>query len=300
MVKVLALRDDGSFAPVELDELYLKIGTGGPLPDPLEPDLPTDPDVPTVPTDSPFVPAGYARTFSDQFDSPLLQIVDAEQAKGGEHWIASWKRWNIRHLESNNDKGMKVLIPGQTHVQSERGLILRGLNQPATAQSGGKVITLLFTAAMISTELSFAQRFGYFEVKASMRLSKGMHMAMWLLHKDGSYARDKEVCEVDLVEAINAEKKVYFNHIGPGTEEQNNVAADPAQPHVYGLLWEPDRMTWFLDGKKVRESRKVMPREAYFLASLEIGGNWPGMPDGSTRWPAEVEISYVRSYSKSA
>lgn len=255
--------------------------------------LPVEPE---PPVDSPFVPAGYVRTFADDFNE--FDIWDAEKAPDGARWIGSWKKWNVRYLSGNEDKGLKIVIP-ETHVAGDRGIVLRGLNQPATAQSGGKQVTLPFTGAMISTELSHAQKFGYFEARARIETSKGHHVALWLLHKDGSYNRVGEICETDMVEALNGKKTLHFNHIGLGAEKMTEVEGDPAAWHVYGLLWEADRMVWYLDGREVRRSSKVMPRDAYFLASIEIGGKWPGPPDVSTAWPCEVELDYVRIYQKS-
>ena len=34
----------------------------------------------------------------------------------------------------------------------------------------------------------------------------------------------------------------------------------------------------------------------YFVANLAVGGQWPGAPDASTRFPADFAIDYVRAY----
>jgi serralysin len=35
----------------------------------------------------------------------------------------------------------------------------------------------------------------------------------------------------------------------------------------------------------------------YLLANLAVGGNWPGSPDNTTPFPAEMKIDYIRAYA---
>jgi hypothetical protein len=34
----------------------------------------------------------------------------------------------------------------------------------------------------------------------------------------------------------------------------------------------------------------------YMIASLGVGGYWPGNPDGTTQFPADMQIDYLRAY----
>ena len=56
-------------------------------------------------------------------------------------------------------------------------------------------------------------------------------------------------------------------------------------------------MQWTMDGKVIREhSNYLNQQKLYFLMTWDIASNWPGNPDSSTRWPAEVAVDYVRNY----
>src|SRR5690349_20196445 len=33
------------------------------------------------------------------------------------------------------------------------------------------------------------------------------------------------------------------------------------------------------------------------IVNLAVGGNWPGSPDGTTPWPAQMKIDYIRAYN---
>ena len=279
--EVLTRYPDGTIQFVPLEDLI--DGTGDPG---------------TVdPEDSPFVPEGYVRTFTEEFDDDMFPVGDAYTAAQGTKWIDAWHAWRIRNLEGNSDDGGK-LSNSKTHVLENGVLSLRAVKDSFSTVSGGRQVFFPYRAGMISTEVGFSQRFGYAEVRAQMILSKGHHAAIWLLHDDNTYNTRREVAEVDFVENVNGEGTLYFNHHGPGVEPITKVQANPADWHVYGLLWEQDRMVWYLDGKEVRRSSRSMPREAYFIASLEIASSWPGDPDDTTRWPAELNLDYVRFYQR--
>ncbi|MBX9718795.1 MAG: family 16 glycosylhydrolase, partial [Microbacteriaceae bacterium] len=63
--------------------------------------------------------------------------------------------------------------------------------------------------------------------------------------------------------------------------------------------WTKDKITCFVDGKKVYESSKGVPHEKmYVILNLAVGGDWPGMPDKNTKFPGEMLVDYVRVYEK--
>jgi beta-glucanase (GH16 family) len=66
--------------------------------------------------------------------------------------------------------------------------------------------------------------------------------------------------------------------------------------HVYGLLWQPHALAWYLDGvQQWRYAGPGIPDEPmYLLINLAVGGEWPGDPDLSTVFPADFSIDYVR------
>jgi len=35
----------------------------------------------------------------------------------------------------------------------------------------------------------------------------------------------------------------------------------------------------------------------YMLANLAVGGDWPGAPNSTTPFPADMKIDYIRAYS---
>ena len=39
-------------------------------------------------------------------------------------------------------------------------------------------------------------------------------------------------------------------------------------------------------------------RDFHLILNLAVGGNWPGEPDGSTVFPQELVVDYVRVYQR--
>jgi hypothetical protein len=72
--------------------------------------------------------------------------------------------------------------------------------------------------------------------------------------------------------------------------------------HTYGLDWTADHVTWYVDGEErfTHTGDGVPQVEMYVIANLAIGGGWPGAPDGTTVFPANLEIDYVRAYQPDA
>jgi beta-glucanase (GH16 family) len=35
----------------------------------------------------------------------------------------------------------------------------------------------------------------------------------------------------------------------------------------------------------------------FIILNLAVGGNWPGSPDGTTQFPSEMLVDYVRIYA---
>ena len=251
---------------------------------------------------SPHVPDGYELSFADEMDGNEL---DAGR------WIGHWDRWSIRHLEGNGDRAIKAMdherLDGEPtvaerlrlgfgprahylHEVSDGTLKLR--SYPLALPISG----FPYAASMISSERSFAQHLGYWELRLRLNaIGKGHHLAVWLLPDDGGWPP-----EIDLLEVVGGDPHFYANARpdGPGLSSVRDDG-EAGRWLVIGFEWNADAMIWTLDGETVREHAPVaVERPLYFLVTWEIGSRWPGPTDATTPWPGEIEIDYVRVYSR--
>jgi beta-glucanase (GH16 family) len=82
------------------------------------------------------------------------------------------------------------------------------------------------------------------------------------------------------------------------------IATDPAIFHEYSIIWDSTKISWYMDGNiyyQLNIANNVNGTEEfqlpfYLILNLAVGGNWPGYPDQTTVFPAEMNIDYVRVY----
>ena len=64
--------------------------------------------------------------------------------------------------------------------------------------------------------------------------------------------------------------------------------------HVYGFLWTPEKLVWYLDGKVTREEKnEYFHRPLHITFDCEVFLDWFGAPDPADL-PAKYRIDYVR------
>jgi beta-glucanase (GH16 family) len=169
-------------------------------------------------------------------------------------------------------------------------MIVRAQNRPMGGRS--------YTSGQASTRFDF--QYGRVEIRAKMPKGQGFWPALWMLPSDGSTSG--WLPEIDIYESINNEGRYFGNHHFPTGSGQSQLGPIPVNTdttawHVYGFDWTPDSLTWTLDGQPVVSTTNVAAsnqHRMFLLITFALGGSWPGPPDGSTPWPSEMQIDYVK------
>jgi Ca2+-binding RTX toxin-like protein len=151
---------------------------------------------------------------------------------------------------------------------------------------------------MISTKQSFAQTYGYFEMRAELPQTAGGWPAFWLVPADGSWPPELDVMET-LTNDPHADWTTWHSQ-ATGSHTSNGVTSyvpDTADGfHTYGVLWTKTDLVWFVDGVEVfhQATPADMNKPMYMIANLALGG-WGGGVDNAAM-PAEMTIDYIRAY----
>ncbi|MCC6983597.1 MAG: glycoside hydrolase family 16 protein [Bauldia sp.] len=150
----------------------------------------------------------------------------------------------------------------------------------------------------------FSFQYGYVEVVARIPSGQGLWPAIWLLPSDWESRP-----EIDVMEVLGHRPDVLEMHYHYFEGRDRRSAGHEVEVgdlsrdwHVYGLEWSREAIVWYLDGAEVWrfEERSAIAREPmYLLMTLAVGGDWPGAPDRSTRFPAEFLIESVRVWQRS-
>jgi beta-glucanase (GH16 family) len=158
-----------------------------------------------------------------------------------------------------------------------------------------------YTSGLLTTETSFAQTYGYFEIRAEVPSGKGLWPAFWLLPADGTWSP-----ELDVMEQIGSSNSFVSNGVRskmPGGTSQHGtyVSANNSQAfHTYGMAWTPQNITFYYDGQQLYQvaTPADLNKPMFMLVNLAVGGILPGSPDATTDWSAaDFKIDYVRAYS---
>jgi beta-glucanase (GH16 family) len=166
--------------------------------------------------------------------------------------------------------------------------------QPTPMNAGTSIESYPYVSGLISTQPSFSQTYGYFEMRAELPEGKGLWPAFWMLPKDDSWPP-----ELDVVESIGDPSRVYMTaHSRHGRSLGVEARITPHIFHTFAVSWDRQDLIWYIDGGEAGRvpTPEDMHKPMYLLANLAVGGNWPGAPDASTRLPAKLMIDYIRAY----
>jgi beta-glucanase (GH16 family) len=260
--------------------------------------------------------AGLVQTFGDEFDTFSW---DSEHAPGvpieqgtwvtNYHWGAPYAR-DSRTLVGNGEiedysdqafRGTSNKPLGVNPFRVTNG-VLQIIAGPAPEGVRPYIWDHQYTSGLISSQHSFSQQYGVFEMRARVPKGRGLWPAFWLVPLDRLGP-----AELDIMEVLGHETTILYTtwHSGEtgahtSYSTRTPVADMAADFHVYGLDWSKDELKWFFDGVEVgrKSTPSDMHRPMFLIANLAIGGYWPKNPDAATHFPAVYEIDWIRVYRR--
>ncbi|WP_170201402.1 LamG-like jellyroll fold domain-containing protein [Actinocorallia herbida] len=169
------------------------------------------------------------------------------------------------------------------------------------------------TSARLDTYQKFSQQAGRFEANIKVPAGKGLWPAFW------GKGTGTLVNEMDIMEQIgNANGEAGKAHSAlHGTDDLHLTSTYTLASgnfsdayHLFAADWYPDHINYSIDGvsyhtiyrAQVESLGKQWPlvEDFYLILNLAVGGDWPGPPDETTPFPAQMYIDYVRVYQQTA
>ena len=200
-------------------------------------------------------------------------------------------------LQTYTDGNANAFMDGEGH------LVIEARKEPKEGRE--------YTSARLKTEGLFEQRYGRFEARMKMPLGKGIWPAFWMLGADISKVGWPRCGEIDILENIGRDPTgVYGTLHGPGYSGGAGLSKKTTSDtlstefHTYAVDWSPEKIVWTFDGKPFHTEtaegvgNKPWPFEKpqFVILNLAVGGEFPGNPDETTRFPQRFVIDYVRVY----
>ncbi|MEU0549009.1 family 16 glycosylhydrolase [Micromonospora sp. NPDC005979] len=235
-------------------------------------------------------------TWQDEFNAPAGTPVDANKWRfdiGGGGW-------------GNNERQYYTNSTSNAVHDGQGNLVITARREnPANYQCHyGRCE---YTSARLLTAATFTQTYGRFEARIKIPRGQGIWPAFWMLGTGGGWP---DSGEIDVMENIGREPNTVYGTIhGPGYSGSGGITGSRTigSPladgfHDYRVDWEPGAITWYLDGVQYHRvdparlggNRWVYDHPFFMILNVAVGGNWPGYPDGSTQFPQQMLVDYVR------
>ncbi|HWA00967.1 MAG TPA: glycoside hydrolase family 16 protein [Caulobacterales bacterium] len=250
----------------------------------------------------PDTPATLRLRFEDEFDT--LRLRDPAQGP----WSTTFGYGGVDNRTLTNNHELQLYVDpaftgdGRTPLGLNPFAVREGaldiVAERVTDDLARRLGGYRYTSGLLTTHHAFSQTYGYFELRAKLPAGKGLWPAFWLLPEDGSWPP-----EIDIFEQLGREPDAIYVGVHTNTHNDTTTRHDVGDTtdgfHKYGVLWDPEHITWFVDERQVHQidTPSDMHKPMYVLINLAVGGDWAQAPDQSTVFPARMSIDYVRVYS---
>jgi beta-glucanase (GH16 family) len=212
--------------------------------------------------------------------------------------------WGNEELESYTSRPANAELDGQGHL---------AITARAEKYTGKDGITRSYTSARLQTLKTFQFQYGLVEARIQVPAGQGLVAQFWALGNEAYEGSEAwPACgEIDTAEVLGSEPNVVNGTLhAPWSWAPTGVQgqADSATPlsagfHTYSVEWEPERISFMLDGSVYKTITPAdLPAGAawpfkhpyFLLMDLAVGGEWPGSPNASTHFPAQMLVDWVR------
>jgi beta-glucanase (GH16 family) len=247
-------------------------------------------------------------------DPPPAWQEEFNQATNSGPLAATWSYdlggggWGNAELETYTNSRSNSYVTDDTDATDGKALVIR-----AVKDSSGN-----YTSARIISSGLFATQYGRVEARMKLPKGQGLWPAFWMLGQNIGTVGWPACGEIDIMEVLGQQPgKLYGTLHGPGYSGGNGKGSSYVLPngasfsdayHVFAVEWQPGQIDWLVDGTKYFTVKKTdIPAGTswvpdvgpfFIILNLAVGGNWPGSPDGTTVFPAELRIDYVRYYPR--
>ncbi|MCF8241626.1 MAG: glycoside hydrolase family 16 protein [Melioribacteraceae bacterium] len=173
-----------------------------------------------------------------------------------------------------------------------------------------------YTSARMRTANNGDWKYVRIDVRAKIPYGQGMWPAIWMLPTDWEYGGWPASGEIDIMEHVgydpgkvhgSVHTEAYNHRIGTQKSAQTIVPDANENFHIYSVEWTKDSIEVFVDEKKYfsflndnEGNYKTWPFDKRFhlLLNVAVGGDWPGAPDETTKFPKIMEVDYVRVFQR--
>ena len=267
--------------------------------------------------EDPAVPSREEPAPENPSDQDAYHLVWEDDFNGGS---LNTKDWNYEYHEPgwvNNE--LQEYVDSSDNVFVKDGILYLKAVKKTDAQGN-----ITYTSGRINTQNKHDFKYGKFEVRAKVPSGKGFLPAFWMMPtQEELYGQWPKCGEIDIMEVLGDQTdKAYGTlHFGePHTQKQGSFQLPQgedyaSQYHTFTCDWEPDQITFYVDGKEYYSTGNWFTKKTgfdevtypapfdqpfYMILNLAVGGNWPGNPGAADTFGENAQycIDYVKVYQK--
>lgn len=179
-----------------------------------------------------------------------------------------------------------------------------------------------YTSARLLTKGKWSWAYGRVEARIKIPRGQGIWPAFWMLGTNIDSVGWPTCGEIDIMENIGKTSDQGTAHgtiHGPQSGGDYNGGAGvggtftlPAGAaladdfHIFAVEWTTNQIQWFVDtnlyftatpARLPGGATWVFTHPQFLLLNVAVGGYWPRYPDGTTVFPQQMLVDYVRVYS---
>src|SRR3954451_3230518 len=259
------------------------------------------------------------RTFHDDFDAhPLLRGKWVPHYAGGASWPEA-RYWGgegsdfKRKTTYNGEQQIYVDPRYSGRATTPLGLdpfkVRDGVLSIIASRTPPALKSVLFNneyvSGILTTQSSFSQKYGYFEIRSKIPVGTGVWPAFWLLADDGGWPPEMDVMEGRggrpgaLV--MTTHWRIPTTGLVASCGFDFSLPDAPKSFHEYGVLWLPDRLVYFIDRKPVSDIKVPVDFDdpMYMIVNLAMGSKFFGgvsFADAESPVSVEFEIDRISAY----
>ena len=207
-------------------------------------------------------PSGMKLVFADDFPGSSLDTAKWDTCY-------PWADTSTGCTNFGNPE-LEWMLPAQDQVAGNVLHLVSAETPTQGTTSSGVPRTYSFRSGMISSYRSFAFQYGYVSVRARPPSGEGLWTAFWLLPTSQKWPP-----EIDIAEFFGDDPSTVHVVYHPASRSQHvgnvHVGNQSRGWHTYALDWEPNSITWFVDGRQIYHYSGRTPSERmYFLSDLAV------------------------------
>jgi beta-glucanase (GH16 family) len=243
---------------------------------------------------TPLTYPGYTLVWSDEFSGNSLDLNSWNQEVGN-----GSGGWGNNELESYTNSTRNTFVSNGNLIIEARRETLGSYN---------------YSSGRMTTQDKKSFKFGRIDIRAKLPVGQGIWPALWMLGSNITNAGWPKCGEIDIMELIGTTPSTVYgtlhwaNSNGAHASKGSSIVLPSGdyskQFHVFTLTWAEDNLQWYVDDKKfldisisdLQGAPYPFNLNQFFIFNVAVGGNWPGSPDGNTKFPQRMFVDYVRVF----